>query len=83
MRQSGAPLLEWLAAGRTLGQAKVWMFGMHGWDTARFSAIESAAAAQRLHLTFTANVWIATPEGWNLTMTEEKLLNKLGITLQR
>ena len=26
---------------------------------------------------------IATPEGWNLTMTEEKLLNKLGITLQR
>ncbi|APW41620.1 glycosyltransferase family 61 protein [Rhodoferax saidenbachensis] len=63
---SDAPLLEWLAAGRTLGQAKVWTFGMHGWDTAKFRTIESAAAAQRLHLTFTANVWIATPEGWTL-----------------
>lgn len=59
-----AGMAEWLGAAPQLLHDQGWAFGMHGWDGSTFKSIEQAAVAQRLHLTFTANVWIATPTAW-------------------
>jgi hypothetical protein len=57
---------EWLHGIHRLVHGKGWVLGMHTWDAATLRAVEAAAAAQNLHLTFVANVWIATLSAYTL-----------------
>lgn len=58
---SAGEIAEWLQEVGPVLSRDAWIFGTHSWDSGILKSVQDATERAQMHLTFTSDVWLATP----------------------